>query len=191
MDFCYWEYPQIELTGQVLGLVGLGKIGLATARIGLAFGMKVIAYKPTPPDNPIEGIRMTDLDSIFRESDFLSLHCPLTEDNKHMVNSRRLALMKPGAFFINTSRGPLVDESALYRVLEKNEIGGAGLDVMENEPPPENHPLYRLENCHITPHIAWATRAARNRLLHTAVDNLQRFLHGEIQNCVNGVDSVD
>lgn len=186
-DFCYWDYPLIELTGLTLGLVGLGRIGTATAQLGLAFGMKVIAFDPYPPKEPVQGIDLVELDTVFQEADFISLHCPLTKDNHHIVNAERLNLAKDSAFLVNTSRGPLIDEKALLEALKNGQLAGAGLDVLEQEPPLKDHPLYKVENCFITPHISWATRSARSRLMNTAVENLQVFLKGELQNCVNGV----
>lgn len=186
-DFCYWDYPLVELTGLTLGLVGLGRIGTATANLGLAFGMKVVAFDPYPPKELPEGIDLVELETVFKEADFISLHCPLTEENHHIINSDRLNLAKDTAFLINTSRGPLIDEKALLEALKNGQIAGAGLDVLEQEPPLKDHPLYKVENCFITPHISWATRSARSRLMKTAVENLRVFLEGGLQNCVNGV----
>lgn len=183
-DFCFWDRPLIELDGKVLGLIGLGRIGLATARIGQAFGMKVLANDVDPSKVP-DGIDFVDLDRIFRESDIVSLHCPLTEDNHKLVNAERLAKMKKSAFLINTSRGPLVDEEALANALNSGQIAGAGLDVLAVEPPVRDHPLYSAKNCYITPHIAWATREARERLYETAVENIKSFLAGRPENVVN------
>ncbi len=186
-DFCYWDFPQIELNGLTLGLIGLGRIGTATALIGLAFGMKVVAFDPYAPDSIPEGIELAELDTVLASADFLSLHCPLTSENHHLMNAARFACMKDSAFLINTSRGPLVDEGALLEALQSKQIAGAGLDVLEQEPARKDHPLYAQPNCWITPHISWATRSARARLMQTAVDNLQVFLNGGLQNCVNGV----
>jgi glycerate dehydrogenase len=129
---------------------------------------------------------MVTLEEVFCESDLLSLHCPLTDHNHHLVNADRLARMKPSAILVNTARGPLVDTVALAEALKMGRVAGAGLDVMEVEPPPVDHPLYSAKNCHITPHIGWATRAARGRLIKIAVDNLKAFLDGHPQNVVNG-----
>jgi glycerate dehydrogenase len=184
-DFCYWDYPLVELDGLTLGLVGLGQIGRAMAQAGQAFGMKVLAYDPMPPQNLPPGVRMVELDEIFCTSDVVSLHCPLTDSTRYMVNADRLARMKPTAFLINTGRGPLVDERALAVALNAGRIAGAGLDVLAVEPPPTDHPLLRAKNCHITPHIAWATKAARKRLLHEAAENIRAFLAGGARNVVN------
>jgi glycerate dehydrogenase len=183
-DFCYWNHPLVELAGLTLGLVGFGRIGQETAKIGLAFGMKVIFHDvAAPPESQALG-RFVPLDTLFRESDVVSLHCPLTETNRHLVNRDRLRLMKPTAFLINTSRGPLIDEEALAEALNQGRLAGAGLDVLATEPPAENHPLYTAKNCYITPHIAWATRSARQRLMDIAVSNLRAFLAGQPVNAL-------
>ncbi len=145
--------------------------------------MPVLAYQRNP--KPVAGVKWVELDNLFRQSDVISLHCPLTPETQHLVNAQRLALMKPSAFLINTSRGPLVDEQALAQALLNGEIAGAGLDVLTVEPPKLDNPLFKLENCFITPHIAWATQTARQTLLGVAVTNLQAFLEGNPQNVVN------
>lgn len=183
-DFCYWDSPLIELDGLAMGIVGLGRIGRATAELAAAFGMRVLAHDVAAVDPP-QWVRMVDLEDLFRTSDVVSLHCPLTEDNRGLINARRLALMKPTALLINTSRGPLVDEAALAEALRSGRLAGAGLDVLSIEPPPEDHPLLGLDNCFITPHIAWATRSARARLMKTVVENVAAFLGGSPQNVVN------
>ncbi|MHC4177441.1 MAG: D-2-hydroxyacid dehydrogenase [Planctomycetota bacterium] len=184
-DFCYWDYPLVELAGQTLGIVGFGRIGRATARLALAFGMKVLACDPVLPAAVPEGVEIVELEAIFRHSDVVSLHCPLTPDTQGLVDRDRLALMKPSAFLINTSRGTLVDEGALAEALASGGIAGAGLDVLAVEPPPADNPLLRAKNCFVTPHIAWATRSARERLLRTVVENLRAFIEGRPQNVVN------
>ena len=184
-DFCYWDFPLVELEGLTMGIVGFGKIGRAVARLAMAFGMRVLAYDVTEPNDTLEGVAMTtDLDRVFRDADVVSLHCPLTPDTRQLVNAERLALMKPTALLINTSRGPLVDEAALTEALRAGSLAGAGLDVLATEPPPADHPLAAISNCYITPHIAWATQSARRRLLDTAVENVRAFLAGEPQNTV-------
>jgi glycerate dehydrogenase len=182
-DWCYWDFPLVELAEKTMGVVGFGRIGRATARIAEAFGMRVLASDVTlsQADFPV---RFVDLDTLFRESDVVSLHCPLTDETRGLVNAQRLAQMKPTALLINTSRGPLVDETALADALKHRTIAGAGLDVLSVEPPPENHPLLALPNCQITPHIAWATKASRARLMQTAVENLRAFVAGSPQNIV-------
>ncbi|MEW6159088.1 MAG: D-2-hydroxyacid dehydrogenase [Verrucomicrobiota bacterium] len=183
-DWCYWDHPLIELEGLTLGVVGLGRIGQAVAELAHAFGMKVLAFNPTPKARPYF-VELTSLDDLFRKSDVVSLHCPLNPQTRHLVNAERLARMKPTAFLINTSRGPLVDEPALAEALRSGTIAGAALDVLGSEPPPLDHPLFDAPNCLITPHIAWATRAARLRLMHAAVANVRAFLQGHPQNVVN------
>ena len=185
-DFCYWDFPLVELEGLTLGLVGLGRIGRAVAEVALAFGMKVLAHDAFAPAVPVTGVTMVDLETLFSQSDVVSLHCPLTADNKGLVNAARLRLMKPSAFLINTSRGPLVNEADLAVVLNAGRIAGAGLDVLAVEPPRPDNPLLTAKNCLITPHIAWATAAARRRLMDIAVGNLRAFLGGAPVNRVNG-----
>ncbi|HCK42114.1 MAG: glycerate dehydrogenase [Planctomycetaceae bacterium] len=182
-DFCFWDYPLIELDGLTMGIVGLGQIGQATARLANAFGMRVIASSQSEITGS-DTITPVSLDTLFQESDVVSLHCPLTAETEKMVNGERLEQMKSTAFLINTSRGPLIDELALAEALTAGKIAGAGLDVLATEPPPADHPLVGVENCIITPHIAWATRSARSRLLATAVENLAAFLSGEPRNVV-------
>lgn len=179
-DFCYWDKPLIELAGLTLGVVGFGRIGQAVAEVGRAFGMEVIASTRSTP----EGVTKVERDELFRRSDVISLHCPLTPETQGMVNAARLALMKPTAFLINTGRGPLIVEQDLADALNNGRIAGAGLDVLSIEPPKSGHPLFFAKNCLITPHIAWATRAARSRLLDTVVANLQAFQAGKPQNVV-------
>lgn len=183
-DFCYWEVPLIELAGLTLGVVGYGAIGRAVARVGRAFDMKILAVECQPLD-PSEPVELVGLDDLFRRADVVSLHCPLTTDTRGLVNAGRLALMKPTAFLLNTSRGPLVIEQDLADALNAGRIAGAGLDVLATEPPPPDHPLLGARNCVITPHIAWATRAARARLMEVAVANVRAFLDGHPQNVVN------
>lgn len=177
-DFCYNDFPLVELQGLTLGVVGMGQIGGAVAMLALAFGMKVLAYSHSGKNSSVPGVTMTDLEFLFRESDVVSLHCPLTSDNKGLVNEARLNLMKPTAFLINTSRGLLINEVDLAAALTNERIAGAGLDVLSVEPPPPDNPLLTAKNCLITPHIAWATWAARNRLMNVAVKNVEAFLNG-------------
>lgn len=182
-DWCYWETPLVELEGLTLGIVGYGRIGQAVARLGEALGMKVITAvsgRGTPPRQ----VAVVEVDHLFSTSDVVSLHCPLTPETRHLVNAARLARMKPTAFLLNTSRGPLIDEAALARALAAGQLAGAGLDVLAQEPPPADHPLLTAPNCLITPHIAWATRAARQRLMHAVVENARAFLAGHPVNVV-------
>lgn len=187
-DFCYWDMPLIELMGLTMGIIGFGRIGQATAKLALAFGMQVITYDIVKPSSIPQGCQFVELADIFRLSDVISLHCPLTPQTKEIINKERLELMKKTAFLINTSRGPLVDEQALAKALNNERIAGAGLDVLSEEPPNENTPLLKVRSCYITPHIAWATRAARQRLLQVVVDNVASFLAGKPQNVVNGIE---
>ena len=184
-DFCYWIYPQIELSQLTLGLVGFGRIGRAVAAIAQTFGMRVLAYTTTLPAALPEGVAFVGLEELFRQSDVLSLHCPLTPQTENLINAKTLAWMKPTALLINTSRGPLVDEQALADALNAGKIAGAGLDVLSEEPPPASNPLLKAKNCCITPHIAWAAQAARKRLLDVVVANVRAFLNGRPQNVVN------
>jgi len=185
VDFCYWDYPMVELAGLTMGIIGLGRIGRAVAKLALAFGMNVLGHDVVTPADLPEGVTMADVDEIFGQSDVVSLHCPLTADNEGMVNGDRLAMMKPTAFLINTGRGPLVDSAALADALNAGQIAGAALDVLAVEPPPADEPLLQAKNCFVTPHIAWATRAARQRLMNTVVDNIKAFQAGEPINVVN------
>jgi glycerate dehydrogenase len=185
-DFCYWDMPLLELAGMTLGIVGFGRIGRAVAGLARALGMKVIVYDVIVPAEMPEGCRMAELDEVFREADVLSLHCPLTPRTEKIVNAERLSSMKPTAFLINTSRGPLIDEPALAQALNAGRLAGAGLDVLSTEPPAADNPLLTAKNCYITPHIAWATRSARERLLNIAMDNVAAFVAGRPQNVVNG-----
>ena len=183
-DFCYWNFPLVELAGLTMGIIGLGRIGQTTARLALDFGMKVIYFDVEKSITPQVSARPVDLDTLFRESDVVSLHCPLTDSNFRLVNEQRLRLMKPTAFLINTSRGPLIDEKALADALSAGKIAGAGLDVLSREPPEADNPLLKAKNCYITPHIAWATRAARQRLMDIALTNIRAFVNGKPQNVV-------
>jgi glycerate dehydrogenase len=184
-DFCYWDYPVIELSGRTLGIIGYGDIGSAVARIATAFGMKVLASRREWKTPPPEGVSPASIEEVFAQSDAITLHCPLTEATKHLVNDRTLDLMKPSAFLINTGRGPLVDEASLARALNEGRIAGAGLDVLCVEPPQAGHPLFTAKNCLITPHIGWASREARVRLIAAVAANLRAFLAGQPIHVVN------
>ena len=183
-DFCYADSPLIELEGLTLGLVGFGRIGRRVASIGRAFGMKVIVCTRRRPVRDEEAIGFVDLEMLFRQSDVVSLHCPLTPATRGLVDAERLACMKSSAFLVNTARGPLVDEAALAEALNDGKIAGAALDVLSSEPPPANNPLLNARNCLITPHLGWATTAARRRLMEMVVSNLQGFLAGQARNVV-------
>ena len=180
-DFCYWHGDLVELAGRTLGIVGHGRIGRGVAAVGRAFGMRVIHHRRQAGGDPA----CVDLDTLFRESDVVSLHCPLTPETKGLVDARRLAMMKPTAFLVNTARGPLVDEAALAAALNAGQIAGAAVDVLSVEPPPASNPLLTAKNCVITPHVAWATRDARRRLIDVTAANLAAFAAGQPQNVVN------
>jgi glycerate dehydrogenase len=186
-DFTFSLTPQTELDGKTFGIVGLGNTGLATARIAQSLGMLVLAYSSKSPKVLREmGIEKAEsYEQLFRQADVLSLHCPLTEETRYLVNAERLSLMKPTAILINTGRGPLVDEAALAQALNEGRIMAAGVDVLEEEPPRKGSPLIGAQNCFITPHIAWATKAARERLMNIAVANVKAFLEGKPQNVVS------
>lgn len=183
-DFCYWDTNLVELDGKKIGIIGLGNTGKATARIAAGFGMQVCAYTSKPQAELPEGFKKMELDELFSECDVISLHCPLTAETKDMVNAARLSAMKPTAILINTGRGPLVNEKDLADALNKGVIAAAGLDVLSSEPPRYDNPLLTAKNCFITPHIAWATKEARVRLMDIAVENLKGYINGEIVNNV-------
>ena len=184
-DWCYWNKPLIELDDLTMGIIGFGRIGKATAGIARAFGMKVIANDTLNTKSNLNWIKFVDKETIFSESDVVSLHCPLTSENKHFVNSAKINLMKRSAFLINTSRGLLINEEDLAYALNEERIAGAGLDVLSEEPPEDKNPLLTAKNCIITPHIAWATKAARQRLMDIAVGNLKSFLNGKPVNVIS------
>ncbi len=184
-DFCFWDTPLMELHGKKLGIVGLGNTGSATARIALGFGMTVCAYTSKSHFQLPPEVHKMELDELFRECDIISLHCPLTDTTRHLVNAERLRLMKSTAILINTGRGPLVDEQALADALNAGTIHAAGVDVLSQEPPHADNPLLSAHNCFITPHIAWASTAARQRLMHVMTENLKAFQAGTPINVVN------
>lgn len=186
-DFCFYNVPLTELDGRTMGIVGVGNIGMAVARMAQAFGMQVLAMSSKSAKAlKALGIRKaSSYEELFSEADVLSLHCPLTDDTHHLVNAERLALMKPTAILINTGRGPLVDEHALAEALNQGRLRAAGVDVLVEEPPQNDNPLVEATNCSITPHIAWATAEARERLLTIAVENLKAFADGKPVNVVN------
>lgn len=183
-DFCFWDTPLMELSGKKLGIVGLGHTGSATARIAIGFGMQVCAYTSKSHFQLIPEIKKMELDELFRECDIVSLHCPLNEQTRGMVNAARLKTMKPTAILINTGRGPLVNEQDLADALNNGTIYAAGVDVLSQEPPRADNPLLHARNCFITPHIAWASGEARQRLMQIAVDNLNGYITGKVVNNV-------
>ena len=187
-DWCFARQPMFELSGKTLGIVGIGRIGQAVARIGAAMGMKLIAHDKYWPDASVLAgldVDRVAMDELFAVSDVITLHCPLTPENYRLVNSEKLNLMKSTALLLNTSRGALIDNQALADALNAGVIGGAGLDVLESEPPSIDNPLLTARNCRITPHIAWYAKESRSRLLQTAAENLSAFLKGRVENRVN------
>jgi glycerate dehydrogenase len=185
-DFCFYNVPLTELDGRTMGIVGLGNIGMAVAKMAQAFGMQVLAISSKPAETlETLGIcKANSYEELFAKADVLSLHCPLTDGTLHMVNAERLALMKPTSILINTGRGPLVDEQALADALNQGRIRAAGVDVLAEEPPHKDNPLIGAKNCSITPHIAWATAEARERLLTIAIENVKAFAEGKPQNTI-------
>ncbi|MEF8823102.1 MAG: D-2-hydroxyacid dehydrogenase [Desulfohalobiaceae bacterium] len=184
-DFCYWEYPLLELSGLTLGIVGPGRIGRRVARLARILGMRVLCYSFSGKGGPFEEAEHVDLDTLFAESDVLSLHCRLSEESRGMIHADRLARMKRTALLINTARGSLVRERDLADALNSGTVAGAGLDVLAQEPPDPENPLLTAKNCLITPHNAWATTAARQRLIHDVGENIRRFLQEDPINVVN------
>lgn len=178
-DFCFWDTPLIELREKKIGLVGLGHTGYNTARIAIGFGMQVTAYTSKSSLQLPPEIKKRTLDELFSECDIVSLHCPLTDETKELVNAERLRLMKPTAILINTGRGPLVNEQDLADALNAGKLYAAGLDVLSSEPPKADNPLLTARNCYITPHIAWASLEARTRLMDILVENIKAFQAGK------------
>lgn len=183
--FCYWNTDFIEMAGRTLGIFGFGNIGRAVAGIGLALGMNVLVSTRTRRDLP-QGCQWVEPDELFAQSDVITLHCPLTKDTEKLINQHTLSLMKPTALLINTSRGAVIDEAALAHALNEGKLGGAGLDVLSTEPPASDNPLLTAKNCVITPHIAWAAKDARARLIQVVTENVRGFLEGKVQNNVAG-----
>lgn len=183
-DFCFWDTPLIELRGKKLGIVGLGNTGYTTARIAIGFGMEVYAYTSKSSFQLPPEIKKMELDQLFSECDIISLHCLLTDKTRELVNAARLKLMKPTAILINTGRGQLVNEQDLADALNNGQIYAAGLDVLSQEPPKADNPLLTARNCYITPHIAWASAAARERLMGILLDNLKGYIEGKVINNV-------
>ncbi len=184
-DFCYWDVPLVELAGRSFGVVGFGHVGRGVARVAESLGCRVLVHTRTPPASTVGNLEFADLATLLRTSDVVSLHCPLTDATRQLINRERLGWMKPTAILLNTGRGPLVDEAALAEALNRGALAGAGLDVLATEPPRPDNPLLAARNCLITPHLGWATHAARERLLARAVDNVKAFLAGQPQNVVN------
>ncbi|MDY6105636.1 MAG: D-2-hydroxyacid dehydrogenase [Candidatus Limisoma sp.] len=184
-DFCYYDSGLTELAGKTMGIVGLGNTGMATARIALAFGMKVIALTSKTADVLPEGIVPVDRDTLMAEADVISLHCPLTESTREIINARSIAMMRPGVIVINTGRGPLVAEADVAEALRSRRIAAYAADVLSVEPPSSDNPLLNVERAYITPHIAWATIEARRRLMTIAAKNISAFINNNPINVVN------
>ena len=184
-DFCYWDTPLTELAGKTLGIVGLGNIGRRVAVIAQAFGMKVVAYTSKAADQLSSGIRKRTIDELLKESDVVTLHCPLAPGTHHLINSQTLQMMKPSAILINTGRGPLVNDQDVADALKANRLRAYCADVLSEEPPRADNPLLRCENAFITPHIAWATMEARSRLIDVAIGNVKAFIDGQPVNVVS------
>ena len=185
-DFCFWDSALTELAGKTMGIVGLGNTGMATARIAVAMGMKVVAMTSKSADTLPEGITPAPLHDVLASADVVSLHCPLTPSTRHLINAASIAKMKPSAILINTGRGPLVDEQAVADALNDGRLAAFGADVLSQEPPRGDNPLLSARNCFLTPHIAWATLEARTRLMSTATENVRQFIAGEpVANRVN------
>ena len=184
-DFCYWDFPHMELAGKTFGVVGLGNIGLRVAQIARAFGMKVKAVTSKVQSTLPFFIEKVSLEELLATADVLSLHCPLTDSTRHMINAATLQQMKPSAILINTGRGPLVDDQAVADALAKGAIAAYCADVVTEEPPRPDNPLLQQPNAFITPHIAWASMEARVRLLKVAIDNVRSFLNGQPQNVIS------
>jgi glycerate dehydrogenase len=185
-DFSFTRAPLVELSGKTMGIIGYGSIGKQVAGIAAALGMKVAAFSRTrKEENSIAGFRWLELPDLLEQSDVVSLHCPLTSETERLINKGTLKLMKPTAYLINTSRGPVLDEADVAEALNNGCIAGAGVDVLSTEPPSPENPLLTARNCVITPHIAWATAEARARLIQIAAENVRAFIDGKPSNVVN------
>jgi glycerate dehydrogenase len=185
-DFCYWETPQVELFGKTLGIIGFGNIGEQVADIASAFGMNILATSRTHSDQRHrKNFQWATVSEVLTNSDIVSIHCPLFAETKGLINQESLQLMKKSSFLINTSRGPIIVEKDLADALNNNSIAGAAVDVLSEEPPALDNPLFHAKNCIITPHIAWATKAARSRLMDISIKNLSSYLNGNPMNVVN------
>ena len=185
-DWCFWDYPLIELSGKTMGIIGYGRIGQVTGRIARALGMRVVAYDKMKPETGQMTAEYVTLDELYRISDVIVLHCPLFDETRAMINSRSIARMKDGVILINNSRGPLIDEADLAAALTSGKVSAAAVDVAVSEPIATDHPLLKAPNCIITPHISWASMESRQRLMNIAVDNVIQFLAGKPVNVVNG-----
>ena len=186
IDFCFWDYPLVELSGKTIGIIGFGRIGHQASVIARSFGMKVLAFDSyVNKEWEKEGVKYVTLDELLKESDVISLHCPLFPETEKIINSESISKMKDGVKIINTSRGPLIDEDALYAALESGKVSGAAMDVLAVEPPKGHNKLTTHPNCIVTPHIAWAPKESRQRLMDIAVDNVVNFINDKCTNKVN------
>ena len=185
-DFCFWKSPLTELSGKTMGIIGFGSIGQRVAEIALAFGMKVLVCSRTKKDYVRENLEWTSLDLLLKNADVVSLHCPLTDKTRQIIDKNAIEKMKQGALLLNTSRGPLLQDEAVADALNEGKLGGAAMDVLVEEPPKADNPLLSAKNCIITPHVAWATKEARGRLMDIASANVKAFLEGKPQNVVSG-----
>jgi len=185
-DWCYWDYPLVELAGKTMGIIGFGRIGRQVGDVATAFGMNIIGSSRTQTDQSHrKNFRWAEIPELLGASDVVTIHCPLFPETKRLINTESLHLMKPSSFLLNTSRGPIIVDEDLADALNNDVIAGAGIDVLSAEPPPKDNPLFNAKNCIITPHIAWATKEARARLMETTVNNLSAFLKGNPVNVVN------
>ncbi|WP_411274352.1 D-2-hydroxyacid dehydrogenase [Daejeonella sp.] len=185
-DFCYWKSPLIELEGKTMGIIGFGRIGQSVADVAGSLGMNILGSARTPSDQAArKNFRWASIPEILKESDVVSIHCPLFPETQGLINADRLRTMKSSAFLLNTSRGPIIVDEDLADALNHNVIAGAGIDVLSVEPPSADNPLFKAKNCIITPHIAWATKEARSRLMKMAEENLAKFISGKPVNVVN------
>ncbi|MEO8582391.1 MAG: D-2-hydroxyacid dehydrogenase, partial [Flavitalea sp.] len=186
VDFCFWDFPLIEIADKTIGIIGFGTIGQKVADVATAFGMNIIAQSRTQTDQVHrKNFKWGSIDVLLQQSDVVSIHCPLTDETKGLINSENLKRMKRSAFLINTSRGPIINDYDLANALNNDTIAGAALDVLSIEPPPKENPLFGAKNCIITPHISWATKEARTRLMETAITNLSAYQQGKPVNVVN------
>jgi len=185
-DFCYWDYPLVELENKTIGIIGFGEIGSKVGDVATAFGMNIIGNSRTQTDQSHrKNFRWASVPELLQQSDVVSIHCPLTPETKGLINKENLQLMKPSAYLLNTSRGPVIVDQDLADALNNDVIAGAGIDVLSTEPPPAGNPLFTAKNCIITPHIAWATKEARSRLMDITVSNLNAFVNGNPVNVVS------
>lgn len=185
IDWCYWDYPLIELAGKTIGIIGFGRIGQAEGRIARAFGMNVVAYDIHPTDSGKEIAEYVSLEELYERADVITLHCFLTPDNTGMINKDSISCMKDGVIIINNARGQLINEQDLCDALNSGKVAAAGLDVVSTEPIKEDNPLLKAKNCIITPHISWAAKEPRQRIMETTVTNVKAFLNGSPENIVN------